>query len=150
MDVLKKKKIWIGISFVFLIVVIAIVWYVTAKNQPQPEPQRIHISDTSAATIEYVGDQGYKVITSEISSLYSLESLVVEPSEEAFYGDWIYRIIFNPKTVMSGTEEIVVLFGEKNISVNGQTYVAGEGVKYSDILEWAQNKYEYFDYELQQ
>jgi len=44
---------------------------------------------------------------------------------------------------------IVVLFGEKNLSLNGETYTAAPGVDYADILAWAEGKYKYFtDYPL--
>jgi len=60
----------------------------------------------------------------------------------------VYRIIFNPHKYSKNTEEVVILFGEECISINGVTYIADDNVLYSDILSWAEAKYKFFDYDL--
>ncbi|MBE6561998.1 MAG: hypothetical protein E7662_12825 [Ruminococcaceae bacterium] len=113
------------------------------------EPQRISVHKTHAASIEYAGEAGYRLITSEVSKLWSLDSLLIEPTEEPFSGDWIYRLTYEPDFFMEYGRNIVVLFGEKNLSLNGETYTAAPGVDYADILAWAEGKYKYFtDYPL--
>ena len=100
------------------------------------------------ATFEYRDDNGYKLITSEIDSLNTINSLLLKKSETEFDGEWVYRIVFNPQKYTKQVEECVVLFGEECISINGVTYVADDNASYSDILSWAEAKYKFFDYEL--
>ena len=143
-----KHKNWliVGGIFIAITVVICLIFIKPADS----ESERISVSNTAGASFEFADDTGYKLITSEISSLYTFDSLSLEPSDEEFSGDWIYRIIFNPKSIMPNGNEIVVLFGKNNLSINGQTYVGADGVDYADILEWAAAKYTFFDYELLQ
>ena len=105
------------------------------------------VSNFSVATFEYANNEGYKLITSEIDSLDTFDSLLLKPSDAEFEGEWIYRIVFNPQAYSKSTEEYIILFGEQSISINGQTYV-GDGVPYSEILEWASEKYDFFEYQL--
>lgn len=109
--------------------------------------ERETVSDFTVATIEYIEDSGYKLITSEIGKLHTFDSLNLKESESAFEGDWVYRIVFNPKAYTKNAEEFVILFGEHNISINGKTY-EGDGFPYSELLNWVSAKYQYFDYEL--
>jgi len=142
-----KKRVRLNV-LCFLMVLTMLLLVGCAGGETKDERERI--ADFPAAAFEYAEDQGYKLITSEIGSLATFASIDLRPSDEAFEGDWIYRITFNPKVIMPESEEFVVLFGENSVSVNGKTYVPGEGVAYEDVLNWAAGKYEYFDYELQQ
>ena len=45
---------------------------------------------------------------------------------------------------MINGHEIVVLFGETSMSVDGVTYLPEAGVPYGAVLEWAEGKYAYF------
>ena len=104
------------------------------------------VSKYTFATFEKQGENGYKLIDSEISSLYTFDSLRIRPALEwAFEGDWLYRIVLNP----GQEEELEILFGEKNLSINGKVCTTAEGVSYEDVLKWVSGKYQYFDYELQ-
>ncbi len=107
------------------------------------------ISNCTVATFEFREDLGYKLITSEIDTLDTFDSLRICPTQDTFYGEWIYRIVFDPETHITDGDKCIILFGEKNLSINGITYEAEEGVDYSDILNWASSKYKFFDYELQ-
>lgn len=112
------------------------------------QTKRETVSDSAVATFEYNEDNGYKLITSEIDSLDTFDGLMLKQAEVDFTGDWVYRIIFNPQKYSKNTEEIVILFGEDCISINGVTYIADDNVLYSDILSWAEAKYKFFDYDL--
>ena len=116
----------------------------TSNNQPNRET----VSDSAVATFEYNEDNGYKLITSEIDSLDTFDGLMLKQTEVDFTGDRVYRIIFNPQKYSKNTEEVVILFGEECISINGVTYIADDNVSYSDILSWAEAKYKFFDYDL--
>ena len=112
------------------------------------QSKRETVSNSAVATFEYKDDKGYKLITSEIDTLDTFDSLMLKQSEEAFTGDWVYRITFNPPKYSKNTEEIVIMFGEQCISINGVTYVGDNNISYADILSWAEAKYKFFDYDL--
>ena len=132
------------IALVFVLVCVLSLASCKTNNQTQRET----VSDFSVAIFEYIEDNGYKLITSEIDSLDTFDSLLLKLSEMEFDGEWIYRITFNPKEYSKNTEEFVILFGEQCVSINGITYIADDGTSYSDILNWAVEKYKFFDYEL--
>ena len=143
-----KRKMWaLMIGGLLIVLLAAALWFIFARPA-ESEPERPSILHAAAATMEFSEDTGYKLITSEIGTLRSFDSLLLKPVEEEFSGEWVYRLVFNPKAVMLNGEEIVVLFGEKNLSINGKTYTGADGVDYADILDWAAGKYQYFDYEL--
>ena len=123
---------------VLLLMLIHVFVLSSCKTNDQVEREKI--SDYAVATFEYVEDIGYKLITSEIDSLDTFDSLLLKPSDTKFDGNWIYRITFNPTEYSMNIEEVVILFGEKSVSINGKTYI-GDGVSYSEILNWASGKY---------
>ena len=133
-------------SIALVLALVCILSFSSCKSNNQDK--RELLPSSSVATFEYEEDNGYKLITSEIGSLDSFDSLMIKPSEMEFDGEWIYRITFNPNEYVDFAEEFVILFGEQCVSVNGITYVADDGVAYSDILHWAEAKYKFFDYEL--
>lgn len=143
-----KHKAWAMIIGVIFIAIFGAVLCLVFFKPDDSSEERVSVRDATVAIFEFIDDKdkGYKLFTSEIATFYSFDSLRLEPSEEEFSGDWIYRIIFNPKS----KNEIVILFGENNLSVNGRTYMAAEGVDYTNILNWAKWKYDYYDYELRQ
>lgn len=108
---------------------------------------RQSVSDFMVATFEYKDDTGYKLITSEIGSLHTFDSLSLKSSNAEFSGQWNYRIIFNPSSYSKNAEEVIILFGDSNLSINGKVYES-DGCSYSEILNWAADKYDFFDYEL--
>ena len=77
-----------------------------------------------------------------------LDTFSFVSADDAFSGDWIYRITFYPQETNPNDTEIIVLFGEWSVCIDGQNYIPETGVEYSAILTWAADKYETFDYEL--
>lgn len=130
---------------VFALVLLCIIGFSSCKTSE--EINRGAVSCFSVATFEYAKDDGYKLITGEIDSLDTFDSLLLKPSDTDFEGEWIYRIVFNPQEYSRDAEEYIILFGERSLSINGKTYI-GDGVPYSEILEWASGKYKFFNYEL--
>lgn len=147
---MSKKKISLIIVCSIVIILFVVIYLLINKSKDDTADIFSSVRNSPAATLEFVddADKGYKLFTSEIATLWTFDSLCIEPSEEAFSGDWIYRLVFNPKSYVRNGNEIEILFGEKNISVNGQTYKAEDGVDYQDILNWAAYKYKYYDYDL--
>ena len=129
--------------------ILALVCVLTLSScETDKQLERETVSDFAVATFEFKDDKGYKLITSEIDSLDTFDGLMLKTSDMKFDNEWIYRITFNPKKYSKNTDEFVVLFGEKCVSINETIYVADDNVSYSDILNWAKYKYEFFDYEL--
>lgn len=87
------------------------------------------------------------LVDSEIAVLRSFADLqlqlsVMEPADDE--DDWVYRIIFNPAEKVKGTEEIEVSFHEDYVQINAEYYLPADGVSCQSILEWAQDKADYF------
>ena len=132
----------------FALVLALVCLLALSACQAKAQEGRESVSAFPAAAFSYAGDDGYKLITSEIDTLDTFDGLRIKPSDEPFEGEWIYRIVYNPAQYVQNAEEFVILFGEHSLSINGKTYVPEDGVSYADILEWAAGKYAYFDYEL--
>lgn len=130
----------------WLVLTLVLVCFLSSCKAAQQE-KRPTVSNFSAAAFEYNQDNGYKLITSEIDSLDTFDHLMLKPAKMDFDGKWIYRITFNPRLYTKNAEEFIVLFGETCVSINGNTYIA-DGCPYSEILNWAKAKYEFFDYAL--
>jgi len=149
LNLANKKTFFISTaSILMLLCAVALCACALNGTQSQNDADPLSAKHFTGAAFERAGDPGYKLITSEIASLYTFQSLNICPSDGEFKEPWLYRITFDPKVLMPQGEEFVVLFGEENLSVNGICYVPAEGVSYEDILSWVRGKYEYFDYEL--
>ena len=74
----------------------------------------------------------------------SVAALDLEPGKNATEEEWLYRITYFPEEYVSGTEEIVVEFGPTAMTIDGESYVPGEGVPYDTILQWARDQYDYW------
>lgn len=140
---LKRNRVIISVLIMVLALLTACV--------KETKDKRPTVNGASVAKFEYAEevDDGYKLITSEIASLYTFDSLSITISDDNGSFDWIYQITFNPKELVEQGNQIVVLFGEDVISINGQNYIPADGTDYSGVLDWATNKYQSFDYELQ-
>lgn len=101
----------------------------------------------SCARFEYAGDEGYKLITSEVSQFDSLQHMNLIPVEGEFEGEVIYRLVLNWNEVATNETEYIILVSENYLSVNGQFYQP-DGFDFSEILSYFEGKYRYFDYEL--
>ena len=86
-------------------------------------------------------EEGYLLDTVELQSLAAMD---IRATEGSFTGDWVYCFTFYPREVCPNEREILVLFGEKSLCIDGTLYVPADGGSYASILEWAKNKYEYF------
>lgn len=74
----------------------------------------------------------------------SLADMVIQPSDEEFDGEWLYRFTYNPAEKVTNGHEIVVAFGETMMEIDGVPYAAEEGMDFSSILEWAEGAYRYY------
>lgn len=94
--------------------------------------------------LEYSGQEGGDPVFSySLVEMASIANMRIQPSEEEFTEEWIYRFTYNPREKVINGHEIVVLFGETSMSVDGVSYRPEDGVAYDDVLEWAEVKYDY-------
>ena len=114
----------------------------------EPERGTLDVRNCTCAKFAYKEDNGYKLVTSEIQNLMTIDSLTIAPTDKTVSGDWIYRIVFDPAEVVPQGKECVVLFCADGMVIDDKNYTAADGVDYADILAWAENKYAYFEYEL--
>lgn len=99
------------------------------------------ISSAPMVKVESAEDGEAVIVSNEITK--RLLDLTIQPSDEDFTGDWLYRFTYSPAEEVKGGDEIVVLFGEENMQIDGVTYVAEPGVPYGEILDWAALAYDY-------
>ena len=99
------------------------------------------ISSAPMVKVESAEDGEAVIVSNHI--VKELSSLTIQPSDEDFTGDWLYRFTYSPAEKVKGGDEIVVLFGEENMQIDGVTYVADPGVPYGEILDWAALAYDY-------
>jgi len=102
----------------------------------------------TSARFEYSGDAGYKFITSEIGKLTTLGGLIEMCDESKLMpeGEPIYRIYYGWSPVSDSEKCLEVAFYNGCVTVGDITYKHKN--EPDAPLEWAENKYEYFDYEL--
>lgn len=137
------------VGFILILLIPAVFRFVSSYHAEQ-EIKRTRISNAPAAKFEYAdeADMGYKLITSEVDLLDSFDTLALVPADSDFSGGWIYRITFYPKETNPDDTEVIIMFGQASVCIDGKNYIPEKDVDYSTILSWAADKYEAFDYEL--
>ncbi len=117
-------------------------WYAELRKAGEPASAvRPGVQNASAAVL-YLRNSAFTVtVTSEIDSLKTFDSLILEPTGEVFDEAWEYRIVFDPVSVVKDGEPIEVLFGAESVGIDGWKYTAP---KMAGALEWAEGKYRYF------
>ena len=145
-----QKVIGVCIVGIILILLIPMFFRFITSHNAEKEIERTQISNAPAAKFEYIdeADTGYKLITSEVDLLDSFDTLALAPTDSDFSGDWIYRITFYPKETNPDDTEVIIMFGQASVCIDGKNYIPEKDVDYSTILSWAADKYEAFDYEL--
>lgn len=149
-------------NFKVIITIFFIALTITGCNNINSENNDLRIPvSINAAKFEYTKEEnnGFKIVTSEIETLTTFfNSVKLKKIENAFNEDWIYRITFtnaiSSEDIKSkiklpdNTDTIVILVGKSSLQINGETFVAAEGLNYSQIFDTISSKYKYFDYEL--
>ena len=102
------------------------------------------IRSAPVVKLEYSGQEGGKPILSwDPIMMLTWPSMAIQPAEGEFTEEWIYRFTYNPREKVIGGHEIVILFGETSMSIDGVLYQPEDGVAYDTVLEWARLKYDY-------
>jgi|GEM_PF-6694821 len=142
---MRRKAISICSIVLALILLLALGWSIRKGQQEEKDEDMISkIFDSPAAKFEYAGSDEVIYITSDIKTLSNtFASLDVIESKQPV-SEWIYRITFNCKELVTNGEEIVVLIGSESLSINGENYSTPEGVPFENVVELFASKYNYF------
>lgn len=117
-------------------------WYAELRKTGEPASAVRPSVQNASAAILYLRNSAFTVtVTSEIDSLKTFDSLILEPTGEVFDEAWEYRIVFDPVSVVKDGEPIEVLFGAESVGIDGWKYVSPN---MAGALEWAEGKYRYF------
>lgn len=92
-------------------------------------------------------DNDVMYVDSEIDLLKSFADLEIhvsslEPTDNE--NDRLCIITFNPSEKVDGGNDVVVTFHDTYVQINGEFYLANDGVEYDSIIEWAKLKLDYF------
>lgn len=121
-------------------------WNLMKNRQAKQDISMIdRIGEVACAKFEYSDSKDNGIlITSEIKTLSNIFLSLDLVESDKTVSDWIYRITFNCKELMTDGQEIVVLIGDDAMSINGETYCTREGVSFEKVIEIFASKYKYF------
>ncbi len=141
----KKHLIYVcSVAMVFLLLIIG--WKLKNEliNEQDVSPFS-KIGEACNAKFEFCkSDDCIIYITSEIKTLSNtFLSLVLETSDIPV-SEWIYRITFNCAELTKNDQEIVVLIGDKAMSINGVSYSTPKNVPFESVVDLFASKYKYF------
>lgn len=137
--------------------IICVVWMMFALivagcSQIQDKFPEDSFYSALGVKFEYVDDDGYIFVNRAngypMIMFFPNVSRNIEKTDEAFEGDWIYRLTYNWNGYCVGCEETIVLVNESGVSIDGVKYVPNEDANenYMDrLLEELDMMYEYFD-----
>ena len=58
--------------------------------------------------------------------------------------DWQYRVTYNCNEICTNCQEIVVLVGDRSLSVDGLLYTSKPELPFQKVLEYFRDKYAYY------
>lgn len=99
------------------------------------------VSGCAAAVLRERLSDASAIVTGEIDSLKTFDSLILEPTGEPFDEIWKYSIVFDPPEIVKGREPIEVLIGPDSVGIDGWKYVSPN---MAGALEWVEGKFAYF------
>lgn len=103
------------------------------------------IGEASNAKFEYCeSDDCMIFITSEIKTLSNAFLSLDLVTSDISVSEWIYRITFNCAELTKNDQEIVVLIGDKAMSINGVSYSTPKNVSFESVVDLFASKYKYF------
>ena len=140
------KKMAFCALLVVLVLALSLVYL--AHRTPEEPTALERIQDSIVVKLECSRIPEAEPIFLYQTRTVNINNLYIIPSDEEFVEPWLYRFTYNPPEVVHGEDgnsvEIVVLFGEENLSVDGVTYTSGEGLPYRRLLNWAATQYQYY------
>lgn len=140
-----RKVFFICSSVVILILLFVIAWNVQQQSLDNEVSLINEIAQSTCAKFEYCksADNGI-LITSEIKTLSNVFLTLDIISSNIPVSEWIYKITFNCNEISLDNQEIVVLIGDKSMSINGVVYSCPDPILFDNIVDIFASKYNYF------
>ena len=132
------KKIWISLCLMFIT-----NFTLSSCNQAvQTDDIWEQVRSAPVVKLESAQQNEEPIFVDNTGSVTAIADMRIQPSDQTFDEEWIYRFSYNPHEKVLDSQEIVILFGDSSLSADGTTHLPEEGVPYDSILEWAESLYQ--------
>ena len=132
------KKIWMILCLIF----IASFTLSSCNQAVQTDDIWEQVRRAPVVKLEWAQQDEEPIFADNTGSVTAIADMRIQPSDQTFDEEWIYRFSYNPHEKVLDSQEIVILFGSSSLSADGTTYLPEEGVPYDSILEWAESLYQ--------
>lgn len=132
------KKIWMILCLIF----IASFTLSSCNQAVQTDDIWEQVRSAPVVKLEWAQQDEEPIFVDNTGSVTAIADMRIQPSDQTFDEEWIYRFSYNPHEKVLDSQEIVILFGSSSLSAGGTTYLPEEGVPYDSILEWAESLYQ--------
>ena len=69
------------------------------------------------------------IFVDNVGTTISIADMRIQASDHAFDEEWLYRFTYNPQEKVIDGQEIVLLFGQSSMGIDGVTYLPEEGAE---------------------
>ena len=132
------KKIWMILCLIF----IASFTLSSCNQAVQTDDIWEQVRSAPVVKLEWAQQDEEPIFVDNTGSVTAIADMRIQPSDQTFDEEWIYRFTYNPNEKVLDSQEIVILLGSSSLSADGTTYLPEEGVPYDSILEWAESLYQ--------
>ena len=132
------KKIWMILCLIF----IASFTLSSCNQKVKTDDIWEQVRSAPVVKLESAQQDEEPIFVDNTGSVTAIADMRIQPSDQTFDEEWIYRFSYNPHEKVLDSQEIVILFGSSSLSADGTTYLPEEGVPYDSILEWAESLYQ--------
>lgn len=132
------KKIWMILCLIF----IASFTLSSCNQKGKTDDIWEQVRSAPVVKLESAQQDEEPIFVDNTGSVTAIADMRIQPSDQTFDEEWIYRFTYNPHEKVLDSQEIVILFGSSSLSADGTTYLPEEGVPYDSILEWAESLYQ--------
>ena len=132
------KKIWMILCLIF----IASFTLSSCNQKVKTDDIWEQVRSAPVVKLEWAQQDEEPIFVDNTGSVTAIADMRIQPSDQTFDEEWIYRFTYNPHEKVLDSQEIVILFGSSSLSADGTTYLPEEGVPYDSILEWAESLYQ--------
>lgn len=132
------KKIWMILCLIF----IASFTLSSCNQAVQTDDIWEQVRSAPVVKLESAQQNEEPIFVDNTGSVTAIADMRIQPSDQTFDEEWIYRFSYNPHEKVLDSQEIVILFGDSSLSAGRTTYLPEESVPYDSILEWAESLYQ--------
>ena len=144
----KYKLVFFIMVLSCLVIGISIFWWGGRKKQPQYDVFD-RIATSPCVKFERLTSDGVKyeplIIVSESYNLANFFCSLNIKEGDIPIGEITYRITFRCREIMIEDKEIVILIGDKAMSIDGVVYVMENESMYTDFKQIVYSKWKYFN-----